>query len=255
LQARCDVQDLEGDPFFLNMSMFERLVHNNVEFRTLTLQRRMAPEIRRLLAPIYETLEDHPSVNSFDKVPGMGDIRSFFFCHSWPESSDSLASKYNADEAHMVVGFFIHLVFSGISVKDITVLTFYNGQRKKILKLLKDSSYLQGQYVKVATVDSYQGEENEVVLLSLVRSSEERKIGFLAVENRVCVAMSRAKRGFYVFGNGQALATADPLWWEIIKIMGQGDEESRRIGYHLPLTCNKHGNKTFVRGKCRSTGP
>jgi helicase required for RNAi-mediated heterochromatin assembly 1 len=248
LQGRCDVQDLGGDPFFLDMSMFERLVHNNVDYRTLTLQRRMAPEIRRLLTPIYDTLEDHPSVNDYEKVPGMGDIRSFFFCHSWSENSDSLASKYNTEEAQMVVGFFLYLVFNGTSVKNITVLTFYNGQRKKILKLLKDNRYLQGQYVKVATADSYQGEENEVVLLSLVRSNEEQKIGFLAVENRVCVAMSRAKRGFYVFGNGQILATVDPLWWEITKIMGNGDEAPRRIGFHLPLTCENHGNKIFVKG-------
>jgi helicase required for RNAi-mediated heterochromatin assembly 1 len=249
LQGNCDVQDLEGEPFFLNVSMFERLVHNGVDFRSLSVQRRMAPEIRQLLAPIYRNLTDHPSVKKYPKVPGMGNIRSFFFCHEWPESSDSLASKYNQNEAQMIVGFFMHLVFNGIPVSDITILTFYNGQRKKLLKLLRDSRYLQGQYVKVVTVDSYQGEENEVVILSLVRSSEQNQIGFLSVENRVCVAMSRARRGFYIFGNGQALAHADPLWWEIIKIIGKNGEGPRRVGYNLPLTCGKHGNMTFVRGR------
>ncbi|KAL1853711.1 hypothetical protein Plec18170_005102 [Paecilomyces lecythidis] len=247
LQGHCSVQELEGDPFFLNVSMFERLVHNGIDFKTLIRQRRMAPEIRKLLSPIYDNLQDHPSVLDRPKIPGMGDINTYFFHHTWPESSDNLSSKYNQDEAHMIVGFYFYLVLNGLSVNNITVLTFYNGQRKKILKLLKDHQYLQGQYVKVVTVDSYQGEENEVVILSLVRSSERANIGFLSIENRVCVALSRAKRGFYIFGNGEAVSLADPLWWEIVRIMGEGQSGQRRLGRRLPLTCSKHGIKTYVR--------
>jgi helicase required for RNAi-mediated heterochromatin assembly 1 len=246
LQGSCSVTDLEGDPFFLNMSMFERLVQNDIDYRTLLLQRRMVPEIRRLLTPIYSNLKDHPSVNNLMKVPGMGDIRSFLFCHQWPENSDSLSSRYNAQEAEMVVTFFLHLFFSGVDPSEITVLTFYNGQRKKILKLLKENRHLQSRHLKVNTVDSYQGEENDIVLLSLVRSNERGEIGFLSIENRVCVALSRARRGFYIFGDAQKLASKDPLWWEMVKMMGEGDEESRRIGFHLPLTCDKHQNKEFV---------
>lgn len=248
LQGHCSVQELEGEPFFLNVSMFERLVHNGLEFKNLTRQRRMAPEIRELLAPIYDDLEDHPSVINRPGIPGMGNVNSYFFCHSWPESSDSLMSKYNQEEAQMVVSFFLYLVLNGIPVEGITVLTFYNGQRKKILKALKNVPYLQGQYIKVNTVDSYQGEENEVVLLSLVRSDSHHSngnIGFLSIENRVCVALSRAKRGFYIFGNGEALSV-DPLWWQIVQIMGK---QPRRLGYYLPLRCVRHGNQTFINGK------
>ncbi|KAJ9219090.1 hypothetical protein DTO169C6_8600 [Paecilomyces variotii] len=247
LQGHCSVQELEGEPFFLNVSMFERLVHNGIDFRTLTRQRRMAPEIRKLLSPIYSDLQDHPSVLDRPKIPGMGDSNTYFFHHTWPESSDNLSSKYNQDEAQMIVGFYFYLVLNGMSVNDITVLTFYNGQRKKILKLLKDHQYLQGQYVKVVTVDSYQGEENEVVILSLVRSSERANIGFLSIENRVCVALSRAKRGFYIFGNGEAVSLADPLWWEIVCIMGEDQSGQRRLGRRLPLTCVKHGRRFYIR--------
>ncbi|OJD19342.1 hypothetical protein AJ78_00704 [Emergomyces pasteurianus Ep9510] len=244
LQGHCAVKELEGDPFFLSVSLFERLVHNGVEFKTLTKQRRMAPEIRRILAPIYDDLEDHPSVMSRPGVPGMGGVNSFFFCHGWPESSDSLLSKYNDSEARMIVGFYIYLHLNGVPVQDITILTFYNGQRKKILKALRDNHLLQGQYLKVSTVDSYQGEENEIVLLSLVRSNENSgNMGFLAVENRVCVALSRAKRGFYIFGNAEFLAVSNPLWWEVVQIVNCGP---KRIGYHVPLTCANHQTKTYI---------
>ncbi|GFF26084.1 ATP binding protein, putative [Aspergillus udagawae] len=244
LKGHCAVQDLEGEPFHLDVSMFERLVKNGIRYVTLSLQRRMVPEIRRLLEPIYGELQDHRSVLRRPKVPGMGDLRSFFFSHSWPESSDSLASKYNVMEAEMIVGFFVYLVLNGVSVDNITVLTFYNGQRKKILKLMRSHSYLQGQYVKVVTVDSFQGEENDVVILSLVRSSNAKGIGFLSVQNRVCVALSRAKNGFYIFGNAKLLYTADALWRKVITIMAS-ECPCRSIGFQLPLTCQKHRNTTL----------
>ena len=49
------------------------------------------------------------------------------------------------------------------------------------------------QGVRVTVVDNFQGEENDIILLSLVRSNEENRIGFLKTDNRICVALSRAK--------------------------------------------------------------
>ncbi|KAK2877317.1 hypothetical protein FQN49_001244 [Arthroderma sp. PD_2] len=243
LRGSCSMQELEGDPFYLSISMFERLVRNSIPFKRLTSQRRMAPEIRRILTPIYNDLLDHHSVLTRPDVPGMGGINSYFFTHTWPESFDSLSSKYNPKEAKMVVGFYVYLHMNGVPIQDITILTFYNGQRKKILKALKDNPLFYGQYAKVVTVDSYQGEENEIVLLSLVRSNECDNIGFLATENRVCVALSRAKRGFYIFGNAESLSISNGLWWQVTQIMRK---EPKRLGYFLPLTCKKHETRTFI---------
>uniref|UniRef100_A0A093V1D0 Helicase required for RNAi-mediated heterochromatin assembly 1 n=1 Tax=Talaromyces marneffei PM1 TaxID=1077442 RepID=A0A093V1D0_TALMA len=245
LQGSCSIRELEDVPYYLNVSMFERLVKNGIDFRTLTLQRRMVPAIRRLLTPIYDNIQDHETVNNLAKVPGMGDLRSFFFSHCWMENSDSLLSKYNQNEALMIATFFVYLVLAGVDSSHITVLTFYNGQRKKILKLLKSNKHLQGRHLKVCTVDSYQGEENEIVLLSLVRSSERNGIGFLKVENRVCVALSRARRGFYMFGNAEHLAGESHLWMKVVSIMSEADAETTTIARYIPLVCEKHGNQEF----------
>jgi superfamily I DNA and/or RNA helicase len=51
-----------------------------------------------------------------------------------------------------------------------------------------------------------QGEENDIILLSLVRSNDEGKIGFLSVAGRVCVALSRAKVAMVIVGNVDELA-------------------------------------------------
>ena len=246
LKGHCTMQDLEGEPFNLGVSMFERLVKNGMKYVTLKRQRRMAPEIRQLLEPIYGELQDHQSVCKRPGVMGMGNVRSHFFTHSWPESKDNLSSKFNEIEAQMIAGFFVYLMQNGNALKDITILTFYNGQRKRILSILRHHPYLQGQYVKVVTVDSYQGEENEIVILSLVRSGV-KNIGFLSIENRVCVALSRARRGFYMFGNAKSLTSDNELWRKVLTIM-INNKPQPRLGAQLPVTCAKHRRKIHIRG-------
>lgn len=246
LRGHCSCQDLEGFPFFLDVSMFERLVRHSIGHTQLIKQRRMIPEIRRLLMPIYENLEDHPSVLERKSVPGMGGINSYFFIHEWLEDTDNLMSKVNILEADMIVGFFNYLVCNGVKPENITVLTFYNGQRKLILSRLRRHQNLQGNRFKVVTVDSYQGEENDVVLLSLVRSNHSNSIGFLSVINRVCVALSRAQRGLYIFGNGPLLFLNSVKWFEIAQAMG---ENPRRMGWELPIVCEVHGNYEYIKRK------
>ena len=70
--------------------------------------------------------------------------------------------------------------------------------------------------VRVSSVDNFQGEENDVILLSLVRNDGkgddarrrggEGTIGFLSTSNRVCVALTRARNGLFVFGNAGLLS-------------------------------------------------
>ncbi|KAK4944466.1 hypothetical protein LTR10_016140 [Elasticomyces elasticus] len=239
LQGHCSVQELEGDPFNLNVSLFERLVRNNMPYKTLLRQRRMDPEFRRLIADLYPNLSDHPSVLDRAVEPwGMGKIKSFFFDHSWSEYKDESLSTYNPEEAKMIAAFYRHLNKNGVGPEQLTVLTFYNGQRKKILKELRSYSDITAGYLQVKTVDSYQGEENNVVILSLTRSNEDGRIGFLANINRVCVALSRAKFGFYIFGNARALMAGSELWYNVVQRMRASP---KRLDNVLPIQCKDHG--------------
>ncbi|KAI9755693.1 MAG: hypothetical protein M4579_004191 [Chaenotheca gracillima] len=242
LRGHCSTHELEGAPFNLDVSLFERMIRNGVESTCLTKQRRMIPEIRALLSPIYERLDDHESVHNREPVPGMGGVNSLFYSHTFPESLDSLSSKCNKGEADMIVGLFNHLVYNGLRTKDITVLTFYNGQRKLLLKELKALPNVQGSFVNVKTVDSYQGEENAVIILSLVRSSTNRGIGFVSAENRICVAISRAQRGLYMFGNSMTMANGSTLWKRILR------NYRDNIKNAFPVTCTKHGKTIWIKG-------
>lgn len=98
-------------------------------------------------------------------------------------------------------------------------------------------------------MDGYQGEENDVILLSLVRSNQSLNIGFLDNKNRLVVALSRARRGLYIFGNTITLTVAestddyqgrDPLWDPLVEHMKRSG--SFLLDGGLPITCVTHGN-------------
>jgi len=131
LRAQCTVRALEKAPYFLQVSMFERLINNGFQYVMLNKQRRMIPDIRRLLCiephPFYRGLQDHESmldrVHTRPPVPGMGGKDTYFFHHNWPEARSANGSRYNADEAEMMAGFFHYLVYNGVDPASITVLT------------------------------------------------------------------------------------------------------------------------------------
>ena len=94
-------------------------------------------------------------------------------------------------------------------------------------------------------MDNFQGEENDIIVLSLVRSQDfatkekremRRLIGFLAIDNRICVSLSRAKKGFFCIGNLTLMRAANDLWSEILNDM----EQRGSVGNALPLACQNH---------------
>ena len=62
--------------------------------------------------------------------------------------------------------------------------------------------------VRLSTVDNFQGEEADIVIVSTVRCNKSRKIGFMISSNRVNVMMSRARHGLYVFGSAATIRSS-----------------------------------------------
>ena len=142
-------------------------------------------------------------------------------------------SRSNEHEAKFLAALCRYLILQGYKREQITVLTAYNGQLIQLKKEMP-KDFFRG--VRVCAVDNFQGEENDIILLSLVRSNEEGKIGFLQTENRVCVALSRAKKGFYCIGNISLLKEKSELWGRIVEDM----EERGNVGKALTLSCQNH---------------
>jgi superfamily I DNA and/or RNA helicase len=70
-----------------------------------------------------------------------------------------------------------------------------------------DEMFKGDQRIIVNTIDSFQGQEREIVLISLVRSNETGEIGFLKDYRRLNVALTRAKKKLVVFGDSATLAS------------------------------------------------
>ena len=157
----------------------------------------------------------------------------FFMDHSEPESTyPDLNSKQNIFEARFLAQLCRYLLSQEVyNEKQITVITPYTGQ----MCTLRDN-FVDMPDVKITPIDSYQGEENDVILVSLVRSEA---LGFVANHSRVCVAMSRAKHGLYVIGNFSKLfITKSSLWRSLVQTM----KTKGKFGTSLPLVCKGHGN-------------
>ena len=86
---------------------------------------------------------------------------------------------------------------------NIAVITAYSGQKKS----LQSWSFREG--VEVDTVDAFQGQEREVIVLSTVRNNGGRSIGFLDDYRRVNVSITRARRALLILGNAKTLMHGD----------------------------------------------
>ena len=123
----------------------------------------------------------------------------------------------NEDEGEFILAFTDFLVKNDFRQDQIVILSLYTGQLLNMNKK-KTSKYGHLRNVKIKTVDDYQGEECDIIMLSLVRSNSRGDIGFLKVDNRVNVALSRAKLGLFMFGNANCIRDFTEKQFKIDKI-------------------------------------
>lgn len=102
--------------------------------------------------------------------------------------------------------------------------------RRKPLEKKKLSELL-----RIATVDNFQGEESKIIIISLVRSNKEKKVGFLKTTNRINVLLSRAQHGMYLIGNTDTYSNIQ-MWSQIIGMM----EVASSVGKAFGLCCPRH---------------
>ncbi|XP_073534653.1 NFX1-type zinc finger-containing protein 1-like isoform X2 [Phyllobates terribilis] len=219
--------------FNLEVSMFERLIRMKIPYVRLDCQHRMRPEIAQLLTPhIYDKLENHASVLTYENIKGV--CHSLFFVdhNHLEEHIKEGKSHQNVHEAAFVKSLCFYFIQQGYSPSQITILTTYSGQLHCLQKMMPKAQF---EGVRVCVVDKYQGEENDIIILSLVRSNLVGNVGFLKIPNRVCVALSRAKKGLFCIGNMELL-TKVPLWSAINDVL----QENGLIGKELKLQCVNH---------------
>ena len=216
----------------LDQSLFARLIRLGVPHVTLDAQGRCRPALAELFAWRYPGLTNLPHVcedsqkdndNEKDKdnemMPMKGDLPLFAKANTClrhvyqvidvpdyqgeGETEPQPHHLQNRGEAEYVVAVYQYLRLCGVPATTITVLTPYKGQRELLRSLLHErcrKNPLFGMPKRVTTVDKYQGQQNDLILLSLVRT---KTVGYLRDVRRMLVAVSRARLGLYVFCRSQ----------------------------------------------------
>ena len=204
----------------IGVSPMERLLNNGIDEFVLKEQYRMP-----------QALLHHPNkyfykgvvkvAASADKT-GVSPPRGF----PWPSPNDPLAflevggnneiqhnfgGRSNPAEVDIIINIIGKVITAGdISAEDIAVITPYNKQVQLIregLNTARRDTASTISDVKVGTVDSYQGQETDLVIFSGVRSNQMKELGFLRDERRLNVAITRAKKGLIVVGDPLVLRT------------------------------------------------
>lgn len=127
---------------------------------------------------------------------------------------DRGVSIYNRFEAEQVIEILKQISHNDRFLKELSqlkdnddaligVICMYAEQKKLIRQKFNQEIWSEGfkELVKIGTVDSYQGKENRIIILSLTRSDKSWTPGFLKAPNRINVAMSRAMDRLLIIGN------------------------------------------------------
>ncbi|MCJ1464386.1 hypothetical protein MMC07_002999 [Pseudocyphellaria aurata] len=265
------LESQQGRYYQLDRSQFERLSageHYQAPFPVsqLNIQRRMRPQISALIRnTLYERLVDHDNVKNLPDVVGIrGNL--FWYDHrnheDGPSSEKTQKSKSNTWEVNLTHALVKHIVRQGVyQSKEIAVLTPYVLQLQKLrFTMRKDFEIVLGerdqeQLIKDGIVDettesankdtkhalqkkainNFQGEEAKIVIVSLVRSNKENKVGFLKTTNRINVLLSRAQHGMYLIGNSETYSNV-PMWSQVLGMLRFNDS----LGEPFSLCCPRH---------------
>ncbi|KAI9496193.1 P-loop containing nucleoside triphosphate hydrolase protein [Zychaea mexicana] len=190
----------------MEQSLFTRFVRLGVPTIQLNAQGRARSSIADLYSWRYNGLEDLPVIASTEEYQranaGIAYEYQLIDVGNYQGKGETEPVPYfyqNLGEAEYIVAMYQYMRLVGYPAEKISILTTYNGQRALINDVLERRCSWNPYFGKpgtVATVDQYQGQQNDHVLLSLVRT---KSVGHIRDIRRLIVAMSRAKLGLYIF--------------------------------------------------------
>ena len=273
-----ELQVVSGRGYDLDRSLFERLVlHSDLKPSVLATQRRMQPQISRMIKFTYPNLIDHASVSQYPNVKGL--LKNVLFLDHFEHESSTNGAFSNQFEVEICVQIMRLFLLNGYKTEQLVILTPYLGQLMKIQSHIRneiadvqalvsdidraelfrqgfcndeggndidldgnicvDSDKAKKKFVRTATIDNFQGEEADVVIISLVRSNCNGQVGFLKEPERVNVLLSRARHGMIVVGNTNTFREsrkAAPVWLPILDYL----KEEACIVNAIPSFCQLH---------------
>jgi superfamily I DNA and/or RNA helicase len=145
-------------------------------------------------------LEAHPSVAEWhiESSPQVVEFVDTAGCGFEEQASEESSSRCNPEEARLLRLHFDQLAPD--TSLSVGVISPYRAQVELLQETFADVSQ-----VSVNTIDSFQGQERDVIYMSLVRSNPKSEIGFLKDYRRMNVAMTRARKKLVIIGDSATL--------------------------------------------------
>ena len=202
----------------LDKTLMERIVENKPDVVTLLkMQYRMNDDIMRFSSDYFY----HGEVESAPNVKHRG-ILDYDDAIAWVDTSDMEAheefvgetfGRINKTEAKLTLAVLQHY-FEKIGKErildeaiDVGIISPYRAQVQFLRHLIKKQEFFKPyrHLISVNTVDGFQGQERDIVLISLVRANDEGQIGFLRDLRRMNVAMTRARMKLIILGDSTTM--------------------------------------------------
>lgn len=234
----------------LGKTLMERIAENKPEVVTLLkIQYRMNDEIMRFSSDWFyggkvesapqikyrSVLDyDHPItwIDTSDKEPAdtIEEGEDLNFKEQFVGESFGRINKAEAELTLLTLAEY----FTKISKRrvleeriDVGIISPYRAQVQYLKKLIKKYEFFKPyrRLISVNTVDGFQGQERDVILISLVRSNDEGQIGFLKDLRRMNVAMTRARMKLIILGNKDTM-TKHPFYkklWEYVEAINNNE--------------------------------
>uniref|UniRef100_A0A8R7QH39 Helicase MAGATAMA 3 n=1 Tax=Triticum urartu TaxID=4572 RepID=A0A8R7QH39_TRIUA len=208
-------------------SLFERLVMLKFDKHLLNIQYRMNPCISLFPDPqFYERkILDGPNVMSpsYNKDYTCLPFGSYTFINltDGREDTEGMGNSHRNMAEVAVVLHLINTIFKSWKRTDqglnIGVVSPYNAQVDAIKNRLGQKyNTCDGSHVRVKSIDGFQGEEDDIIILSTVSSNGRGVVGFLADNRRTNVALTRARHCLWIVGNAHTLHKSGTEWTDLV---------------------------------------
>eukprot|EP00931_Biecheleriopsis_adriatica_P007527 TRINITY_DN1087_c1_g1_i1.p1 TRINITY_DN1087_c1_g1~~TRINITY_DN1087_c1_g1_i1.p1 ORF type:complete len:1622 (+),score=458.96 TRINITY_DN1087_c1_g1_i1:58-4923(+) len=191
----------------LDQSLYARFVRLRTPTVDLNLQGRARASIADLYSWRYKDLGNLSNVLTDERYrfanTGLSYDFQFINVEDFEGQGESTPTPHfyqNLGEAEYAVALFMYMRLTGIPAAKISILSTYNGQKALLRDVVRQRcawNPLFGEPAKITTVDKFQGQQNDYIIVSLVRTNH---VGHLRDVRRLVVTMSRARFGLYVFG-------------------------------------------------------
>ncbi len=236
-----------------SQSLFVRMFEKAPQaVHLLSIQYRMHPEISVFPSKAFydSKLLDGPDMAELTRQPWHKYelTRPFkFLSTKAPESPGRFHSIINREEANVALALYERLRTDHPRENfdyRIGIVTMYKAQ---VFELRRTFQQRYGQdiveRIDFNTVDGFQGQEKDIIILSCVRSAAEpRSIGFLSDRRRLNVAVTRAKSNLFVIGNAEHLRRGDAIWESLV-----ATAEQRGAVQPITVAMLQKGDRTLAK--------